>query len=222
MPHFDLVQLIEAIGYVGLTAITFAESGLFFGFFLPGDSLLFTAGFLASQNILQIWILVPLLIVAAISGDSIGYWTGKKLGGWLIHQKDSFFFKKHHLEKAQAFYAKYGAKTIFLARFIPFIRTFAPIAAGMAQMHYSTFISFNIFGGTFWVTLMLLLGYFLGRIIPDVDKYLYPILAVIIIVSLIPAVLHWYQDRHSYTHTHPKASKIQVKLHQALSSLKKH
>lgn len=219
MPHFDLPQLIQTVGYLGLFAIVFAESGLFFGFFLPGDSLLFTAGFLASQNLFNIWILLPLLAVAAITGDSVGYWMGRYFGRWIEGQQDSFFFKKHHLIKAQSFYDKHGAKTIFMARFIPFIRTFAPIAAGMAKMHYGTFISYNIFGGIFWVGLISLLGFFLGSLIPDVDKYLYPILGVIIIASLIPAVLHWYQDRYSYSHTHPKANKLQLFFHNLLSRL---
>jgi len=221
MPHFDLPQLIQTIGYLGLFGIVFAESGLFFGFFLPGDSLLFTAGFLASQNLFNIWFMIPLLIVAAISGDSVGYWMGRHFGRWLNKQKESFFFKKHHLEKAQVFYEKNGAKTIVIARFMPLIRTFAPIVAGMAKMNYSTFVSYNIFGGIFWVTSISLLGYFLGTVIPDVDKYLYPIIGVIILASLVPMIIHWYQERTSYQHMHPKAGKPQLFLHRLLQNFKK-
>ena len=221
MPHFDLPQLIQTIGYLGLFGIVFAESGLFFGFFLPGDSLLFTAGFLASQNLLSIWILLPLLAIAAVLGDSVGYWMGRYFGRWIENQKESFFFKKHHLQKAQSFYTKHGAKTIFLARFIPFIRTFAPIAAGMAKMHYATFISYNIFGVIFWVAVISLLGFFLGSLIPGVDKYLYPILGVIIILSILPAIHHWYLEKTSYAHMHPKASQPQLFLHRLLAKLRR-
>lgn len=221
MPHFDLPHLIQTIGYVGLFLIVFAESGLFFGFFLPGDSLLFTAGFLASQNLFNIWTLIPLLIVAAISGDSVGYWMGKNFGGWLRKQKESFFFKKHHLEKAEVFYEKYGSKTIVLARFVPFVRTFAPIVAGMAKMNYRTFLSFNVIGGIFWAAGVTLVGYFLGNAIPNVDKYLYPIIALIVFASLIPVAVHWWQERTSYEHMHPKASKPETFLHRILKKFSK-
>ena len=190
LPEFNLVELIQQVSYVGLFLIVFAESGMFFGFFLPGDSLLFTAGFLASQRLLNIWVLVPLLVVAAILGDSAGYWIGRRLGGWLERQKDSWFFKREHLQKAQSFYEKHGGKTLILARFIPIIRTFAPIAAGMAVMDYKKFVSFNVFGGLGWAVGMLMAGYFLGSVIPGVDKYLLPIVGVIVIVSLLPAVAH--------------------------------
>lgn len=221
MPHFDLPQLIQTVGYVGLFFIVFAESGLFFGFFLPGDSLLFTAGFLASQNLLNIWVMLPLLIIAAIGGDSAGFWMGRYFGRWIENQEESFFFKKHHLEKAQVFYNKHGAKTIVLARFMPFIRTFAPIVAGMAKMNYSTFVSFNIIGGILWVTLISLLGFFLGKVIPNVDAYLYPIIAAIVIASLIPMIIHWYQERTSYTHMHPRASRLQITFHNLISRFKR-
>lgn len=195
MFHFSLVELISTAGYLGMFFIVFAESGLFFGFFLPGDSLLFTAGFVASQQLLNIWLLLPLLAIAAIGGDSVGYWMGRYFGTWLEGQKDSFFFKKRHLLKAQSFYESHGSKTIFLARFIPIVRTFAPIVAGMARMRYTTFLSFNVFGGLFWVTTMLLLGYFLGSAIPNVDRYLLPIVAIIIVISILPAWIHYLQEK---------------------------
>lgn len=195
--HFSLEELIRTAGLLGMFGIVFAESGLFFGFFLPGDSLLFTAGFLASQGVFPIVPLVILMVVAAISGDSVGYWTGRRLGKWLLNRKDSFFFKRRHIDKAQAFYNKHGGKTIFLARFVPFVRTFAPIVAGMAQMHYNTFLSFNVFGGLCWAAGITLAGYFLGKSIPDVDKYLFPIIVVIVIVSIAPGILHLLKERKS-------------------------
>lgn len=186
----DLTELIKTVGYLGIFAIVFAESGLFFGFFLPGDSLLFTAGFLASQGFFSIEVLVPIVIIGAISGDSAGYWMGNKFGRWLMRQKESFFFQKEHLEQAQKFYDKHGGKTLILARFIPAVRTFVPIVAGMADMHYQKFISYNVFGGLLWGAGMTLAGYYLGTIIPGVDQYLLPIVLVIIFISILPGIIH--------------------------------
>ncbi|PWU24307.1 hypothetical protein C5B42_00140 [Candidatus Cerribacteria bacterium 'Amazon FNV 2010 28 9'] len=200
LPHFDLVETLKlvanygAVGYLGMFAVIFAESGLFFGFFFPGDSLLFTAGLLASQNVFNLLWLTPLMCLAAVLGDNVGFWTGKKLGTWLLSQKDSWFYKKKHLHQAQKFYEKHGGKTLILARFMPAIRTFAPIAAGIADMDYNKFFFNNIVGGVLWATGMTVGGYFLGRIIPDVDKYLLPILGVIVVVSVIPAFLHLRGD----------------------------
>ncbi|MBI5356179.1 DedA family protein [Candidatus Collierbacteria bacterium] len=191
----DLQSLIESIGYLGIFGMTFAESGLFFGFFLPGDSLLFTAGLLASQKIFNIWVLLPLITLGAIGGDSVGFWTGKKFGDWLMKQKESFFFQKKHMESAKRFYDKHGGKTLILARFIPAIRTFAPIIAGMADMHYGSFITYNVFGGLLWSFGMTLLGYYLGTVIPDVDKYLLPIIGIIILLSVLPAIIHFVQEK---------------------------
>ena len=193
----DLQGLIASIGYLGIFGMTFAESGLFFGFFLPGDSLLFTAGFLASQNIFNIWILLPLITLGAIGGDSVGFWTGRKFGSWLIKQKESFFFQKKHLETAKRFYDLHGGKTLILARFMPAIRTFAPIVAGMAEMNYGSFITYNVIGGLLWSFGMTLLGYFLGSIIPDADRYLLPIIGIIILASVLPAVIHFVKDKRN-------------------------
>ena len=190
MPGFNLVELVQQVSYVGLFLMVFAESGLFFGFFLPGDSLLFTTGFLAAQGLLNIWVLVPLLTAGAILGDSAGYWTGNRLGSWLLKRKESWFFQKKHLIQAQEFYAKHGGKTLILARFIPAVRTFAPIVAGMAKMEYGRFLSFNVIGGLGWAMGMTLAGYFLGRLIPGVDKYLLPIVGGIIVVSVLPGLVH--------------------------------
>ena len=192
---FDPILLIKAVGVVGVILIIFAETGLFFGFFFPGDSLLFTAGILASQNILSIWVLLLGCIIAAILGDTVGYFTGKKYGRNLFNKDDSLLFKKQHLYSAENFYSKHGKFTIIIARFVPIIRTFAPIVAGIANMHYRTFISYNIFGGMFWVTLMLTLGYFLGGIIPNPDKYLLPIIFLIIFVSFLPVIFKFIKIR---------------------------
>jgi membrane-associated protein len=206
--HFDLPELIRTVGYIGLFFIVFAESGLFFGFFLPGDSLLFTAGFLASQDYLDVRILVPLMVIAAVSGDSMGYWMGGKFGKWLEKKKDSFFFKKEHLAQAEAFYRKHGGKTLILARFIPAVRTFAPIVAGMAKMEYSQFISYNVFGGLLWGAGMTLAGYYLGRAIPDVDKYLIPIVLGIIVLSVLPGLFHMRGQIKAYARSHPAFKKV--------------
>jgi membrane-associated protein len=172
---FDLIELIKTAGYIGLFGIIFAESGLLIGFFLPGDSLLFTAGFLASQGFLNIWILMGLTFIGAVLGDSVGYWFGKKTGNKIFIKEDSFLFKKDNINKAEEFFKKHGAKAIVLARFVPIVRTFTPILAGVGTMHYKTFLSFNVIGGALWTIGVSLLGYFLGNIIPNIDKYLLPI-----------------------------------------------
>lgn len=202
MPHLDLAYLVKTFGYFGLFFMVFAESGLFFGFFFPGDSLLFTAGFLASQNFFHIGFLVPLLILAAIGGDSAGFWTGKKLGTWLLKQKENLIFKKSRIEKARVFYEKYGGKALILARFIPAVRTFVPIAAGIADMHYPDFIKYNIIGGFLWATGMTLAGYFLGSLIPDVDKYLLPIIFLIIGISVVPIMVEFLKAKKGKTTKH--------------------
>lgn len=192
--NFELNEFIITAGYVGLFAIIFAESGLFFGFFLPGDSLLVTAGLLATQGFFRIEFLLPLLIIAAIGGDSVGYWFGNKVGPALFKKEKSLFFDKNHIQRAHAFYEKHGGKTIILARFMPIIRTFAPIVAGVAKMHYKSFLLFNVIGGTFWTASMLFLGFFLGRVIPNVDKYLLPIIGVVIFVSILPGIFEGYRS----------------------------
>ncbi len=192
LPHLDLPQLIETAGYIGLFAIIFAESGLFFGFFFPGDSLLFTAGLLASQGIFNIWILTASLALAAILGDNVGYWFGAKVGPALFSREDSFFFHKRHLERTRIFYEKYGPQAILLARFIPIIRTFAPIFAGVGNMRYSLFLAYNVAGGILWSVGCTLLGYFLGRALPQSEGYLLPITLIIVVVSILPLAREWY------------------------------
>jgi membrane-associated protein len=180
--------LISTLGTVGVIVIIFLETGAFFGFFLPGDSLLFTAGFFASQGHLSMtWLLVGTFL-AAVIGDNVGYAFGKKIGPALFVRDDSVFFNKKHIARAQHFYEKHGKKTIILARFIPIVRTFAPIVAGIGQMNYRTFFTYNVVGGFVWTWLMLWLGYGLGAIIPDPDKYVLPVVIVIILVSAAPAL----------------------------------
>ena len=187
--------IIKALGLIGVLFIIFAESGLFFGFFLPGDSLLFTAGFLASQNFLDINILIWGAFFCAVLGDSVGYWFGRKIGPKIFNKEDSFFFHKKHIVEAQNFYNKYGNKTIFLARFVPIVRTFAPIVAGVGQMKYKNFITYNIIGGFVWSFGIVSAGYFLGQIIPEADKYLTIIIFGIIILSILPVVLEALKSR---------------------------
>lgn len=192
--HFDLPELIKSLGLFGVWVIVFAESGLLVGFFLPGDSLLFTAGFLASQGLLNIWLLIGGSFICAVLGDNVGYSTGHRFGRRLFRKEDSWLFHKKHLVTAQKFYEKYGKKTIILARFMPVVRTFAPIVAGVGSMDYRTFLTYNLIGGFLWTFGITLLGYFLGRVIPDVDKYLLPIILVIIVASIAPSILHLYQE----------------------------
>lgn len=189
MGILDPILIIKAAGVIGIILIVFAETGLFFGFFFPGDSLLFTAGIFASQGFFSITVLLVGCIIAAILGDSVGYWSGKKYGRQLFDRDAGFFFKKKRLYDAEIFYEKHGKSTIIIARFVPIIRTFAPIVAGIGQMSYRTFVSYNIFGGISWVTALLLLGYFLGGMIPNPDVYIIPIAFLIIILSFVPIII---------------------------------
>lgn len=192
---FDLRELITAAGYAGLFGIIFAESGLLFGFFLPGDSLLFTAGILASEGYLNIWALVLVCFVAAVTGDSVGYSFGKHVGPRLFTRSEGWLFRQSHVDQAKEFYARHGAKTIILARFVPIVRTFAPILAGIGSMPYSTFLTYNIIGGVIWAIGIPFLGYWLGQLIPDIDHYLIPIIAVILISSVVPPLWEYWKQR---------------------------
>ncbi len=195
---FDLVALIKAAGYLGLFGIVFAESGLFVGFFLPGDSLLFTAGFLASQGLLNIWILAPLAFIAAILGDNFGYAFGKRVGPAIFVKERSVLFHKEYLERARIFYEKYGGKAIVLARFLPVVRTFAPILAGVGRMRYPTFLFYNVIGGVCWAIGLTLTGYYLGNVVPNVDRYLVPIVLAIIVLSVTPPLWHLVKNREIF------------------------
>lgn len=195
--HLLNAQTLAAGGYAILFLIIFAETGLLVGFFLPGDSLLFAAGALAATpttSHLNIAVLLPLLCVAAIVGDGVGYLIGRKLGPALFAREDSRFFKRAHLQKTQDFYQKHGPKTIVMARFVPIVRTFAPTVAGAAGMEYKTFVKFNVLGGIGWVSLCLILGYFLGNF-PVVKKNFEMFIILIIVLSILPIFLHWLQER---------------------------
>jgi membrane-associated protein len=193
--NFDLPMVVKTIGYFGIFFIIFAESGLFFGFFLPGDSLLFTAGLLSSQGYFNIIFLILIVSFAAILGDQIGYLFGKKIGPKIFTSDDSFLFKKKYIIDAENFYKKHGKKAIVLARFFPIVRTFIPILAGVGKMHYSTFILYNIIGGLIWGSGITLLGYFLGQRIPNVDTYLIPIILAIIFLSIIPTIFSFLKKK---------------------------
>jgi membrane-associated protein len=195
--HINLEALLLWGGYTGLFCVIFAESGLFFGFFLPGDSLLFTAGLLAGEHFFNLYVLLILLPLAAIFGDNAGYWFGALVGPKLFTKEDSFFFDKRHIARSETFYKKYGPRALVLARFIPAVRTFVPIVAGVGSMRYKTFIAYNITGGLLWGLLLPLVGYFLGRTFPAVQNYLTPIIILIILISLIPLAREWWMQRKS-------------------------
>jgi membrane-associated protein len=195
IPHIDLVQVVQAVGYPGIFFAIFAESGLFIGIFFPGASLLFTSGLLASQGLFHPVILIVGVTVAAILGDSVGYWFGRKVGYKLFLRPNSRFFKHEHLQQAEIFYEKYGSRTILLARFIPIVRTFAPIIAGIASMSYRVFLIYNILGAVIWAGGITALGYFLGTRVPGVEKYLSLIVIGIIVVSSIPLAIEAWKNR---------------------------
>jgi len=195
MLGFDINTIIQTTGLLGVIGIVFAESGLFFGFFLPGDSLLFTAGFLASQGVFPIAFLMIGCVVAAIVGDSVGYAFGNRVGKKIFTRDHSFFFQKKHLQRARDFYEKYGGKTIVMSRFLPVIRSFAPIVAGAADMDYRMFLFYNVIGGTCWALGLTGIGYVLGYLIPNVDRYLLPLIGVIIFLSFVPPVIHVLMER---------------------------
>lgn len=192
---YDIEGLIRAGGLLALTFIVFAETGLLIGFFLPGDSLLVTAGVFAAAGHLDIVTLLAALTTAAIVGDQVGYYIGYRTGPMIFAREDSLFFKRAHLLRAKAFYEQHGGKTIILARFMPIVRTFAPVVAGVGQMEYRRFVSYNVFGGFLWVWGMALFGYALGRSIPDVDKQIHKIILVVIFLSILPGIIEWWRNR---------------------------
>ena len=192
----DLPALIRWGGYLALTIIVFAETGLLAGFFLPGDSLLVTAGLVAAVDpSMNIWVLNLLLCAAAITGDTTGYWIGYHLGPKIFNKEDSFFFHKNHLVRTQKFYEKHGPKTIILARFVPVVRTFAPTVAGAGRMNYKKFLTYNIIGGIGWVVSMTFLGFFLARSIPDIEKKVHWVVLVVIVLSILPILKEWLHSR---------------------------
>ena len=190
----NLIALITTAGYIGIFAVIFAESGFLIGILLPGDSLLFTAGFLASQGHLNIIILIIITLTAAIMGDSAGYWLGAKLGPKIFSREDSLIFNRRHIQRTRDFYTKYGSKTIIIARFAPVIRTLAPLLAGVGSMQYSRFLAYNIVGGILWGIGLPLIGYFLGHAIPGIDRYILPIIGGILVLSALPTLIHVLRD----------------------------
>ena len=190
MPHIDLVEVIKAVGLAGVFAMVFAESGVLIGIFLPGDSLLFTAGFLASEGLFDITVLMVGCALAAIAGDAVGYWFGRRVGRRIFERPDSRFFKRKHLIAAETFYEKHGGKTIVIARFLPVVRTLAPIVAGVSAMRYRRFFLFNAAGGVLWGAGVTGAGYWLGTRIPSIDRYLIPIVLLIVGISAAPTLIH--------------------------------
>ena len=188
VPSVNPESLIETFGTLGIFAIVFAESGLLIGFFLPGDSLLFTAGLLASRGFSNILLLVAGCAAAAIAGDQVGYLIGRRAGPALFRRPDSRFFHQKNVQRARTYFEEHGSKTIILARFVPVVRTFAPIVAGVAEMEYRRFVTFNVIGGLAWGAGVTLAGYVLGNSIHDIDRWLLPIIVVIAAVSFVPVL----------------------------------
>jgi membrane-associated protein len=197
---FDVQGLIQSAGPAApllVCIIVFIETGFFVGFFLPGDSLLVTAGVFSAAGLIPLrWLLLPVML-CAIAGDQIGYWIGRVAGVAIYKREDSFFFKRRHLQRAHDFYEKYGGKTIILARFIPIVRTFCPPVAGAAGMTYPRYLVYDIFGGMIWVGTMILGGFFLGRTIPNISQRIHYVILVVIILSLLPAVISVLRARRA-------------------------
>lgn len=191
----DLEALVIAIGYTGLFAIVFAETGLLIGFFLPGDTLLITTGMVAQRGVLDIWILIPLLIAAAVAGDAAGYQIGKHAGPRIFKREDSRLFHRRHLERASDFYDRHGGKTIVVARFLAIIRTFAPTVAGAAGMPYRRFVAFNFVGGSSWITSMLVIGYVFGKAVPNLEVFFLGVVGFFFVVSILPGAIHFWNER---------------------------
>ena len=194
---YDVKSLVMWAGYTGLFAIIFAETGLLIGFFFPGDSLLVTAGLFASTGDLNIVLLNLLLIPAAILGNSAGYWIGHKSGPRLFKKEQSLLFRKDYLIKTKNFYDKHGGSTIIMTRFVPFFRTFAPIVAGIGQMKYIRFLFYNIFSAVLWIGSMTLIGFYMGRTIPDIDKHIEKVIIIIVFLSLLPAIIKYLKHKFS-------------------------
>jgi membrane-associated protein len=192
---YDVEGIIRWGGMTLLIVIVFAETGLLIGFFLPGDSLLVTAGVFAAAGHLDIWMLLIAVSIAAVVGDQVGYFIGLRTGPRIFTREDSLLFKRAHLIRAHEFYEKHGGKTIILARFVPIIRTFAPVVAGVAEMDYRKFVTFNVVGGILWVWSTSLLGYSLGRVVPDIDRHIHIVIVVVVFLSLLPGVYEYWKAR---------------------------
>lgn len=193
--RYALDDLIRWGGYAILVGIVFTETGLLVGFFLPGDSLLVTAGLVAAAGGLDIWALNGALIVAAVVGDSVGYAIGYRTGPKIFRKEESRWFSRRHLVRTHEFYERHGGKTIVLARFIPIIRTFAPVVAGVGQMEYRRFLFYNLFGGIGWVVSLTWTGYLLGQQIPNIHQHIHVVVAVVVVLSVLPIVVEWWKAR---------------------------
>ncbi len=193
----NLTELVQWAGLFGLAAIIFSETGLLVGVFLPGDSLLVTAGLLAARGYLNVYALALMLTVAAICGNSVGYSIGRATGPRIFNRENSLFFNKKHAIRAHEFYAKYGRKTIVLAQFMPIIRTFAPVVAGVGGMKFRQFITFNIIGAVIWIWSMVGIGYFLGSYIPGIDQHIEIVIAIVIFISILPGLISGYRARRA-------------------------
>lgn len=195
--NLDPIAIIKTGSYLGIAIIIFAESGLLFGIFFPGDSLLFAAGLLSAAGFLAPAPLIALVVISAILGDSVGYWFGANVGTNFFKRKDSRFFKQEYLKRTELFYQKYGGRAVVLARFVPIVRTIAPILAGIGTMKYGTFLRYNILGGTLWGAGMLSLGFTLGSIIPNSEHYILPISLVIIVLSFLPILINLLRGKRA-------------------------
>lgn len=193
----NLPELVRWAGLVGLATIIFSETGLLVGVFLPGDSLLVTAGLLAARGYLNIYTLVPTLTIAAILGNSVGHFIGRATGPRIFNREDSLFFNKNHAIRAHEFYEKHGRKTIVLAQFMPIIRTFAPVISGVAGMRFTHFITFNILGAFLWIWSMLGIGYFLGNTVPGIDQHIEVVVIIVVFISLLPGLISTYRARRA-------------------------
>jgi membrane-associated protein len=192
-----LKELIRSGGAPLVCTIVFVETGFFVGFFLPGDSLLVTAGIFSSAGVIPLrWLLAPVML-CAIVGDQIGYWIGRTAGPALYRREDSLFFRRSHLQRAHEFYEKYGGRAVIFARFVPIVRTFCPPVAGAARMPYWRYLVFDIFGGVFWVGAMILGGYFLGRSVPNIGQRIHYVIAVVVVLSVLPAVISILRARRA-------------------------
>lgn len=192
----DLPNLLHTISYAGIFAILFAESGLLIGIVLPGDSLLITAGLLSAQGSLSVWGVVAAAVVGAILGDTTGYWIGRRLGPAIFRRPESRFFKPAYVERARSYFDRYGVRTLVIARFIPVVRTLVPTMAGVGHMHYPTFLAYNVIGGVLWGAGIPLAGFYLGRLIPNLDHYILLIVGVVLVVSVIPVGRELLKQRH--------------------------
>lgn len=195
--HLDPIAMIQTGSYLGLAFLVFAESGLLIGIFLPGDSLLFAAGLLSASGFFILGPLIIIVVLAAIVGDSIGYWFGSEVGEMIFKRKDSRFFKQEYLKRTELFYQKYGGRAVVLARFVPIVRTIAPILAGVSTMKYRVFLAYNMLGGLLWGAGMILLGFFLGSLIPDSEKYILPLSLVIVVISFLPIFLNLAKNKRA-------------------------